>query len=556
MDPVLGKTANPPTVIQNLNIDSNLSALNSIEFPSLPTVNNQNTLYKQGIYPSLINKATLGKQNKILTDQTVKTTKPYSNLINPTIKYTYDQQNTDLNFGLGQQHIDVLNKFKIYNEDSRLTPKNELSGSNYFTQDNTGIYGTSEALKERNSNIYKCDNIIGKPIFTQDYSTIKSKSGVGEPILIKKNNFHNLPQVKYGQYDVPVFKVSADFTDRDEQITQIAKDDWTRNKHIPYESETTDFIKPIGKFISDEPNTLNYVIQKSQQIRPELSINNESFTSKQNIDLSSVKEFISDFFKSKSTRQHVEHIEQFKQFNSMSKKQSLTQKTKKIFDDSVKNIISTIKSHHINTSQHNIFQQSETFINAEHFENKSLNDSDELYQELLRSYAIALCYYLNHSKKYSKWSYNWKILDDNLKKTNLLVKRLNSDDKDVAYTQNKGEIIKFRWRDMESYIPRSVFAYVLMHELTHQVFPMTFQGHGDPFPDMLSIICVAGYELRIFDLKNIPKKTVYSNGQEITSRDSLTHELLQGIKFLRKANPNSKAYYDQLEEVIKLDNRS
>lgn len=539
MDPILGKTVNPPTVIQNLNIDSNLSALNSMEFPSLPTINNQNTLYKQGIYPSLINKATLGKQNKILTDQTVKTTKPYSNLINPTIKYSYNQQNTDLNFGLGQQYIDVLNKFKIYNEDARITPKNEFSGSNYFTQDNTGIYGTGEALKERNSNIYKHDNIIGKPIFTQDYSTVKSKSEVGQPIMLKKNNFHNLPQVKYGQYDVPVFKVSADFTDKDEQISQIAKDDWTRNKHIPYESETNDFIRPVGKFISDEPNTLDYIVQKSEQIRPELSINKENFTSltsKQNIDLSSVKQFISDFFKPKIKHQHVDRIENF---NS---------KSKKIFDNSIKNIISTIKKYPI--------KQTETFISTEQFENKSLNDSDDLYQELLRSYAIALCYYLNHSKKYSKWSYNWKILDDNLKKTNLLVKRLNSDDKDVAYTQNKGEIIKFRWRDMESYIPRSVFAYVLMHELTHQVFPMTFQGHGDPFPDMLSIICVAGYELRIFDLKNIPKKTVYSNGQEITSRDSLTHELLQGIKFLRKANPNSKAYYDQLEEVIKLDNRS
>lgn len=189
----------------------------------------------------------------------------------------------------------------------------------------------------------------------------------------------------------------------------------------------------------------------------------------------------------------------------------------------------------------------------EGFNQSSLSDTDVLYESLLRSYSIAVCDYLNKNPKYSKWKDNWKILEKNIKKTDLKMTRLSDRDKDVAYTQNKGDIIKFRWRDKLTYLPRSVFCYVLLHELTHQVFPSSFIGHKSPFPEMLCILCVAGYELRLFDLKNIPMDMVKSNGQAITSRKTLADEILIGIDMLLEQNPDSVSYYKQLKDCVLSD---
>lgn len=192
----------------------------------------------------------------------------------------------------------------------------------------------------------------------------------------------------------------------------------------------------------------------------------------------------------------------------------------------------------------------------ETFNQSSLPDTDSLYQSMLRSYSVAICDYLNRNPKYKYWSKNWQILEKNLKKNDIKMGRLSSDDKEIAYTENKGELLKFRWRDKLTYLPRSVFCYVLLHELTHQVFPPSFIGHRSPFPEMLCLLCVAGYELRLFDLKNIPTEMVKSNDQPITSRHSIAEEILYGIQMLREKNPESSTYYDQLEKCVKSDLRS
>lgn len=192
----------------------------------------------------------------------------------------------------------------------------------------------------------------------------------------------------------------------------------------------------------------------------------------------------------------------------------------------------------------------------ETFNQSSLPDTDTLYQSMLRSYSVAICDYLNRNPKYKPWLKNWQILEKNLKKNDIKMGRLSADDKDVAYTENKGELLKFRWRDKLHYLPRSVFCYVLLHELTHQVFPPSFIGHRSPFPEMLCLLCVAGYELRLFDLKNIPTEMVKSNGQPITSRNSIAEEILYGIQMLREKNPESSSYYDQLEKCVRSDLRS
>ena len=175
---------------------------------------------------------------------------------------------------------------------------------------------------------------------------------------------------------------------------------------------------------------------------------------------------------------------------------------------------------------------------------------DLLYKELIRAYSTAISFYLNNNPLYSAWSKHWKILQSNLEKTQLKVEQLPINDADVAYTQNKGELLCFRWRDNDHYILKDVFVYVLCHELTHQCFPSSFIGHQEPFPTLLCIITVAAFELQLFDITKIPMETVYSNGQELLSRKSIKQELLIGIDELRKANPTEEQYYHKLVSYI------
>lgn len=178
------------------------------------------------------------------------------------------------------------------------------------------------------------------------------------------------------------------------------------------------------------------------------------------------------------------------------------------------------------------------------------NTVDLLYKELIRAYSTAISFYLNSNPLYSKWKENWQILQSNLEKNDLKVEQLPVDDADVAYTQNKGELLCFRWKDKNRYILKDVFVYVLCHELAHQCFPKSFIGHKEPFPTMLCIITVAAFELQLFDIKKIPFSTVYSNGQELLSRMSIRKELIVGINELKQANPNEELYYDKLTRYL------
>ena len=193
-------------------------------------------------------------------------------------------------------------------------------------------------------------------------------------------------------------------------------------------------------------------------------------------------------------------------------------------------------------------QSSETFGFS-----KQEDMGDELYKQILRTSAKAVCDFLLNFKPYKPWMKHWKILEDNLKKTNLNISKLPINDKEIAYTLDKGEVIKFRWQDKQRYIPKDVYMYVLLHELTHESFPPTFQGHGDPFPQMLCLLCVAATEIGILDIQNIPKNIFMSNGRPITSRESIKTEILFGIDMLIEANKNDKEiveYYNAKREYV------
>lgn len=196
----------------------------------------------------------------------------------------------------------------------------------------------------------------------------------------------------------------------------------------------------------------------------------------------------------------------------------------------------------------------EAFTNPE-----TIGEKDELYRHSLKASAVQLCYYLLENPAYSHWIENWKILDKNLKKSNVTIDRLDQSADNVAYTKNKGEVIKMRWRDTGSapgsedhrYVSRSVLMYVFIHELCHQVFPPSIIGHPPEFWKMLKIMCAAGFELKMFDLQNIPEAMVYSNGQEITNRRSLQEEIIDGFNELIRHNPKSEKHYIELIKFVK-----
>ena len=173
-----------------------------------------------------------------------------------------------------------------------------------------------------------------------------------------------------------------------------------------------------------------------------------------------------------------------------------------------------------------------------------------LYKEMIRSYAICVCTYLQNHPQYKHWKQNWDILENNLKKNNLKVEQLKIDHEQIAYTQNKGQLLCFRWKDSQHYIKKDVFIYVVLHELTHQCFPRDFIGHKEPFPTMLCILCFAALELGLYNLENIPENVVMSNGQEIASRLSIKEELMIAINLLIEKNPHLKDYYSKWIKFI------
>ena len=188
-------------------------------------------------------------------------------------------------------------------------------------------------------------------------------------------------------------------------------------------------------------------------------------------------------------------------------------------------------------------------LGSEGFSSNDKFPTDELYRSLLNGYIHAIYNYVSVNKMYSHFSKNWNYLKKNIQKSK--AQMLNIEDKDIAYVENKGESIKFQFRNSGGYIPKSIYTYVCLHEIAHMCFEDSFIGHDSPFPEMLCILCVAGYELQLFDLKKIKRQMYYSDTRPIGSKDTIKSELIEGIGILKKYNPQYGYYYSTLENRIK-----
>lgn len=411
------------------------------------------------------------------------------NIFNPAITYN---NRVYFNTPSGGKY-----EHKVYNPNNQSTRLPYNMGQEY----NKGTPKYYENLKGVNSSVFKHDDIAGKTVYTES----------GRPIVIRNNPTTKIPQVKY-DYDIPVKRdwIQTEYCDVDEKHVRKTVGEHLKNHfNLPLDSD----VKP--SYRATNPTQLPVITDKT-------------------IDYSYNKDY--DLKSRDMTNENIMDL--------IKNRNSQYSNTKKNVINSTTQNPETFKTSDGNSSKTSINQR-------EYFSEPTLPDTDDLYKQMIRSYAKAVSFYLNNNDKYKHWKQNWEILEKNLIKSDLTIDRLQDHDDEIAYTENKGDIIKFRWRDKENYISKNVFMYVVLHELTHQVFPMTFRGHKDPFPDMLCIMCVAGLELDLFDLSSIPINTVYTNNQPICSRNSVCNELMRGIEILRDKNKGSDVYYDHLTEYIK-----
>lgn len=184
-------------------------------------------------------------------------------------------------------------------------------------------------------------------------------------------------------------------------------------------------------------------------------------------------------------------------------------------------------------------------------ENETDTYTDQVYIQSLESRLISVINYLKTNESYKKWIRNWNSLEKALKNSNFSFSRLDECDNDIAYTVNKGEKTKFRIRGKDrKYVPLNIYQYVMLHEAAHCANYGNW-GHGKDFCDLLSILCLASYELGYINLQGIHKQVYLTNGQPIVCRSDMKKEILAGIELVRNENIDKLEFYNQLEEHIK-----
>lgn len=166
----------------------------------------------------------------------------------------------------------------------------------------------------------------------------------------------------------------------------------------------------------------------------------------------------------------------------------------------------------------------------EAFERKSGDTYlDQVYIQSLESRLIAVVHYVNDNPIYEPWKQNWEALRKSMERVNYSFSRLPESDADVAYTMNKGEATRFRIRDKDmKYVPLNIYQYVLYHEAAHCANEGNW-GHGKEFCRLLSILCLAAYELGFVDARHMQKSIYTTNGQPVLCKSDMKKEILNGI---------------------------
>lgn len=184
-------------------------------------------------------------------------------------------------------------------------------------------------------------------------------------------------------------------------------------------------------------------------------------------------------------------------------------------------------------------------------ENEDDNYTDQVYIQSLETRLISVIHYVKSNNTYKYWNKNWEALEKAIKDSNFSFSRLDGCDSDIAYTINKGEKTKFRIRDKDrKYVPLNIYQYVMLHEAAHCANFKNW-GHGREFCELLSILCLASYELGYINLQHMQKEIYLTNGQPILCQSDMKSEIISGIHAIINKNPQLRNHYEELIEHIK-----
>lgn len=176
---------------------------------------------------------------------------------------------------------------------------------------------------------------------------------------------------------------------------------------------------------------------------------------------------------------------------------------------------------------------------------------DQIYIQSLESRLIGVVRYIEKNPVYYHWRDNWKALENAMVQSDFSFTRLNQNDKDVAYTVDKGKETKFRIRGNNNrYLPINVYQYVMLHEAAHCA-NFNSWGHGKDFQDLLSLLCLAAMELGFIRISAIHSELYTTNGQPVLCRGDIKNEILNGIELVKSKNPKMINHYNQFADYIR-----
>jgi len=185
----------------------------------------------------------------------------------------------------------------------------------------------------------------------------------------------------------------------------------------------------------------------------------------------------------------------------------------------------------------------------ETFSSPIQSETDYTYMEALRARAISILEFVSNNKQYAHYSQNWKLLRTNLNKNNLLFERLEDSDKDVAYVISKGETIRFRIRDVNSYIEMNVYMTVLVHEMAHM--STNELQHTPFFYELMNILSLAAFETGLITVGKYPEQILTSDGSRIVNKNIMIEQIIDGANILKTYNSSSGTYYDTMIRYIR-----
>ena len=184
--------------------------------------------------------------------------------------------------------------------------------------------------------------------------------------------------------------------------------------------------------------------------------------------------------------------------------------------------------------------------NKEAYTANFANTADDIYLLNIRSNIESILRVLENVECFQDYKSYWKDLRNGLIANRWNINILPINDKDIAYSLNKGQELNFKTKDSNEYLPMKIMIYVLCHELAH-VACVNEKDHTETFSFIMWLIECAAFMAGLLKPNSIPTHRIKFSNQSIVDRATVKDELTIGFMYLRKSNKN----IDYIDAVLK-----